>query len=74
MSKYVDGLNPFEMISFQMVTSLFSDNGDPSHVGFIFAIAGSELLGAAIAAKFFNLVYYPMLLKWRSQEWPNNRG
>jgi hypothetical protein len=24
MSKYVDGLNPFEMISFQMVTSFFT--------------------------------------------------
>jgi hypothetical protein len=68
MSKYVDGLNPFEMISFQTVTSLFTEGGDPTHLGYVFAIAVAELLGGVLAATFFNFVYHPILLKWRNQE------
>ena len=68
MSKYVDGLNPFEMFSFQMVTSLFTEDGQSVHVAYVFILAVAELLGGALAAIFFNYVYYPMLMKWRNQE------
>ncbi len=68
MSKYINGLNPVEMISTQMVTSLFTENGDSTHVGYAFAVAGVELMGGVMAAGFLNFVYYPMLIKWRSHE------
>lgn len=67
ISKYVDGLNPFELLALQFVTSMFTPDGQGVHVVYVMILAVAELIGGVIAAVFFNTVYYPAIVKWRDQ-------